>query len=78
MNNSKHTANIAAILKAIEIAKGIKNLAIALGTSYQSVLDWKNQRRSPSPTNCQKIEKVTNGEVKAKDILPDFPWETLK
>jgi DNA-binding transcriptional regulator YdaS (Cro superfamily) len=73
MTNYKQ--DVKAILKAIEVAGGVKELAIKLGISYQSVLDWKNQRRVPSHLNCLKIEKATDGKVNRKDILPDYPWE---
>lgn len=70
--------NVDSIFKAIEIAGGARELSIKIGASYQSVLDWKNQRRVPSTANCQKIEKATDGQVKAEDILPDYPWEELR
>lgn len=78
MNNKKQKHNLQYVFKAIEIIGGVRQLAISIGTSYQSVLDWKNNRKSPSPINCQKIEKATGGKVKARDILPDFPWDDLK
>jgi DNA-binding transcriptional regulator YdaS (Cro superfamily) len=67
--------DVKAILKAIEVAGGAKELAIKLGVSYQSILDWKNLRRVPSHLNCLKIEKATEGVVNRKNILPDYPWE---
>lgn len=38
----------------------------------------QENKKTVSALNCMKIEKAANGEVKAEDILPDFPWETLK
>ena len=67
--------DVKAILKAIEVAGGAKELAIKLGVSYQSILDWKNLRRVPSHLSCLKIEKATEGVVNRKNILPDYPWE---
>ena len=67
MNTYKH--NVKAILKAIEIVGGVNNLAIKLGVSYQTVLNWKNQRAVPSHINCVKIEAATNGQVKRDEIF---------
>jgi len=53
-------------------------MARKANVSYQSVLDWKHGRASPSPINCQKIEKATEGQIKAEDILPDYPWEEVR
>ena len=67
--------NVEAIKKAIQIAGGATQLAHKLGVSYQTVLTWKNARSSVSPTNCVKIEKVTEGAVSRREILPEFPWD---
>ena len=75
---SKYHANLEYIKKAIEIAGGIQQLSVKADVSYQSILEWKSGRKTPTPTNCQKIEKGTNGEVKAEEILPDYPWEKVK
>lgn len=74
--DKKH--NVQAILEAIKIAGGVKELSHKLNTSYQSILDWKNERKTPTALNCLKIEKATEGKVKAKDILPSYPWDDLK
>ncbi|RZI45478.1 transcriptional regulator [Candidatus Finniella inopinata] len=66
------------IQKAIDLVGGATALAKKLNVSYHTVLTWKNGRSSVSTTNCQKIEKATDGKVKAKDILPDYPWDELK
>lgn len=75
---SKQRANVESILRAIEIVGGITALSLKANISYQSVIDWKSGRKTPTPTNCQKIEKATEGQVKAQDILPDYPWEELR
>ena len=67
-----------AIKKAIEAAGGAKDLAAKVGVSYKTVLDWKNGRVKLSPINCVKMEKLTNGEVKREEILPDYPWDDLR
>ncbi len=65
------------ILKAIEIAGGANKLAKLVGVSYQTVLNWKNERFMPSHIHCMHIEKATKGKVKAIDILPNYPWSDL-
>ena len=74
----KHRANLDLIKRAIELAGGMTPLSKKADISYQSILDWKSGRKNPSAINCMKIEKATNGEVRAEEILPDFPWHTLK
>jgi DNA-binding transcriptional regulator YdaS (Cro superfamily) len=76
MNTKKHSKE--AILRAIEILGGANNLAVEIGISYQTILNWKNLRAVPSNINCIKIERATNGKVTRKDILPGYPWEELK
>jgi DNA-binding transcriptional regulator YdaS (Cro superfamily) len=73
-----NTHNVDPILKAVEIIGSIRKLALKIGVSYQSVLDWKNSRRSPTPLNCLKIEKATEGKVKAEEIMPNYPWNELR
>lgn len=75
---SKNQSNLESIKRAIEIAGGMTKLSLTANIGYQSILDWKSGRKTPSIANCLKLEKATNGEVKAEDILPDFPWHTLK
>ena len=75
---SKDRFNVEAIIKAIEIAGGMTKLCSKAHIGYQSLLDWKSGRKAPSSSSCLKIEKATNGEVKAEDILPDFPWHTMR
>jgi DNA-binding transcriptional regulator YdaS (Cro superfamily) len=70
--------NLEILKKAIEIVGGLTQLSIRVNVSYQTVLDWKHGRRVPTPTNCQKIEKATDGAIKAEDILPDYPWNELR
>lgn len=70
--------NQESIQKAIDLVGGATALAKKINVSYHTVLTWKNGRSSVSTTNCQKIEKATDGKVTAKDILPDYPWDELK
>lgn len=66
------------IKKAAEILGGKQKLAIEIGVAYKTVLDWCSRRSGINVTNALKIEKATDGKVKARDILPDFPWDDLK
>ena len=66
------------VIEAILEVGGVKELAALLGVSYKTVLDWKNGRTGIAVTNALRIEKATEGKVKAKDILPNYPWEELQ
>jgi DNA-binding transcriptional regulator YdaS (Cro superfamily) len=66
------------IKEAIKEAGGAKELASRVGVSYKTVLDWKNGRTGITVTNCIKIEKATDGKISRKDILPNYPWESLQ
>lgn len=70
--------NYEKILEAIQIIGSATALSKKINVSYHTVLTWKNGRSSISPTNCQKIEKATDGQVKREDILPDYPWDELR
>lgn len=70
--------NLEAVKKAIETVGGAKQLASAIGVSYKSVLDWNTGRTGIALGNALKIEKATDGQVKAEDILPDYPWDELR
>ena len=70
--------NPEAIKKAIEEVGGAKELALKIGVTYKSVLDWNNGRTGITINNCLKIEKATEGKVKREEILPDYPWDELK
>lgn len=72
---SRAHADFEKLKQAIEIAGGLTQMSRKANVSYQSVLDWKHGRASPSPLNCIKIEKATDGAVNRREILPDFPWE---
>ena len=66
------------IQKAITIVGGAKELASIIGVSYKSVLDWKNGRTGLNIQNCLKIEQATEGKIKREDLLPNYPWESLR
>lgn len=75
---SRYETNIEKLKEAIEIAGGVSALSDKSKISYQSIIDWRSKRKSPSPISCKKIENATEGKVKAKDLLPDYPWEDLE
>jgi DNA-binding transcriptional regulator YdaS (Cro superfamily) len=76
--NKSDQYNTGAIQKAVDIIGGGEKLARLLGTSYTTVLNWKNGWHVPTPINCMLIEKATGGRVKREDILPNYPWEELR
>lgn len=60
-----------AILKAIKIFKSQQALAAACGVSQNAVSKWLNGG-SISLENALKIEKATNGKVKAEMFSKEF------
>ena len=75
---ARYKMNLDALKKAIEIVGGVGTLASKSAVSYQSIIDWRSGKKSPSAESCKKIEKATEGQVKAEDILPDYPWSELR
>jgi DNA-binding transcriptional regulator YdaS (Cro superfamily) len=73
----KMKCNTVAIKEAAKIAGSLKDLAIKTGASYQSVLNWGSGKNNPNPLHCIKIEQVTHGKITRKDILPDYPWDSV-
>jgi len=78
LNMDKDQYNSELIVKAIEIAGGVQPLARKIGVSYQTILNWKKQRFFPSHINCMRIEQATEGKIKREDLLPNYPWESLR
>lgn len=72
--NQSGKYNVTSIKKAIKVIGSASKLAIKLEVSYQAALNWNSGFAVPSPLNCVRIEKITNGVVKREDILPDYPW----
>jgi len=65
------------IKKAVDILGSRNTLANAINVSYQTVSDWINGKKTPSLENCMKVERATNGKIKARAILPPSsydPW----
>ena len=75
---SKYEVNKEVLQKAIDMLGGVSALAEKSKISYQSIIDWRSGRKAPSPISCKKIEKAINGEIKAEEFLPDYPWEDFK
>lgn len=74
----RYTTNIEKLKEAIEYAGGIGTLATKAKISYQSIIDWKRGSKSPSQSSCERIEKATDGKIKASDLLPDYPWHEVR
>ena len=71
-------ANLDALKKAIDLMGGINELAESLDISCQSIMNWQSKKSSIDLVSCLKIEKITDGLVKRKDLLPHYPWKDLK
>ncbi len=69
--------NVDEVQKAVSLLGGRVALASKLQVSYLTVSDWVKERKTPSLENCVKIEEATEGKVRAKDILPDYPWDKI-
>ena len=67
---------LAAIAEAILFVGSKREFAQIVGVSYNTVLDWSNGRSGVSVPNALKIEKITGGKIKAKDLI-NLPWEKL-
>ena len=60
---------------AAEVLGSQDKLARILEVTTSAVFNWCRGKYMPSPENCLKIEKATNGKVKARDIRPDFDFD---
>ena len=60
------------VQKAIECLGNQENLAKACNVSQNAVSKWLNGQSKVALENALKIEKATNGEVKAGDFNSDF------
>jgi len=65
------------IRRAVEIVGSVIRLAGILRVGQLSVYKWLNGKGIPDPINCLKIEKATQGQVKARDIRPDYEWDDV-
>ena len=69
--------NVEEIKRAAEIVGSYNKLSLLLGVSVANVYKWRDGKSTPDPINCLKIQKLTNGLVKARDIRPDYDWDKV-
>lgn len=69
--------NTEEIKRAADIVGSYHKLSLLLGVSVVNVYKWRDGKSTPDPINCLKIQKLTNGQVKAKDIRPDYEWDKV-
>jgi DNA-binding transcriptional regulator YdaS (Cro superfamily) len=67
----KNKAKNPELAKAIDIAGGVVELSKLLGVPHSSVSRWLNTDMPTPIKHAIKIEKLTKGKVKAKDLRPD-------
>lgn len=67
-----------AIARAIQIVGGPAKLAGHLNVTYQAVCFWRDGKRALPADHCPTIERLTGGEVRCEDLLPDVEWSVLR
>lgn len=72
---SKKPFNSNEIKRAVNIIGAATKLARALDVGELSVYRWIHGKSIPEAISCLKIEKVTNGKVKARNIRPNFDFD---
>lgn len=60
------------VQKAIQVLGGQNNLANACGVSQNAISKWLNKQSKVSLENALKIERATNGNVKADEFNPEY------
>lgn len=65
------------IRKAIDIIGSTAKLARSLEITSATVYNWLWGKSIPDPINCLKIQKATKGQVRARDIRPDYEWDKV-
>jgi DNA-binding transcriptional regulator YdaS (Cro superfamily) len=70
--------NTTALEKAIAFFGSQAELAKALNRSRSHVNQWMTANKPVSIKVCPMIEKLTNGQVRAEDLRPDFDWAALR
>ena len=58
------------------IGSGLK-LANAINISQALIYRWMTGTAQPSPIACLRIQKATKGQVRARDIRPDYEWDKV-
>lgn len=66
------------IKKAVKIMKSQAEMGRKIGARSDQIYKWLNKIRFPSVKIAQKIEEVTEGKVKAIDILNEKMQIKLK
>jgi len=77
LKNKEIEYDVSQIMKAVEYFGSSVKLARAIEVRELSVYNWIHGRSIPDPINCLKIQKVTNGQVKARDIRPNYEWDKI-
>ncbi|WP_120430186.1 transcriptional regulator [Acinetobacter baylyi] len=65
-----------AFKKAIKIAGNKSALARRIGVTPWALSKW-NVEKIPEE-RCEKIEEVTQGQVKAEELRPDINWDYVR
>ena len=65
------------IKEAIRLAGGLSLLARELGTTPQTVSNWRSRGAVP-PAYALAIEQSTRGAVRAEDVCPQIPWHLIR
>jgi len=68
---TKNKVKNPALAKAIHIAGGVVELSKQLNVPHSSVSRWLHTKIPVPIKHAIKIETLTNGEIKAKDLRPD-------
>jgi DNA-binding transcriptional regulator YdaS (Cro superfamily) len=66
-----------AITKAVDLLDGTNATAEKLQVSPPTVSEWLSGKRPVPWKRCIELERLTGGEVKRKELLPDFDWDFL-
>ncbi|WP_139016894.1 transcriptional regulator [Candidatus Odyssella thessalonicensis] len=79
MEKSTHSQeyNKEEVQRAVDIMGSAWKLAKVLGIRPANIYRWLKGLGFPDPINCLRIEKATQGRVKARDILPRYDWENV-
>jgi len=63
-----------AMEKAVSFFGGVLKLSEKLNVQQSSVSKWLHSKLPVPIKHAVKIEELTNGEIKAKDLRPDLKW----
>lgn len=74
---NKNHYDIDQMKKAVDIVGSVARLAGIVEVSGTTVYSWLWGKSIPDPINCLKIQKATKGQVRARDIRPDYEWDKV-